>query len=155
MPETIDNFISVIKQKAAAKNVVVEKNLDPQLECIEADRQKFKQVFINLLDNAVKFSKPDGGTVTITSKKEGSMAQFAVSDTGIGIKEENLEKIFQKFTQLDSGSSRKYGGVGIGLAISKQLIELHGGRFWAESKFGEGSTFTFSLPIEVKKIDEK
>ena len=151
VPETLDEIIGVIKEKAAKKNVLIEKNLDPELEYIEADKQKFKQVFINLLDNAVKFSKDEGGTVTINAKKEGNMARFSVSDRGIGIKEEDIEKIFQKFTQLDSGTSRKYGGTGIGLAISKTFVELHGGRIWVESKYGEGSTFTFTLPIEAKK----
>ena len=148
VPETVDEFIGIIKEKAVKKNVLIEKNLDPELEYIEADKQKLKQVFINLLDNAVKFSKGGGGTVTITGKKEGDMAKFSVSDRGIGIKEEDIEKLFQKFTQLDNGSNRKYQGTGIGLAISKQLVELHEGRIWAESTYGESSTFIFTLPLK-------
>ncbi|MDD5474543.1 MAG: ATP-binding protein [Candidatus Methanoperedens sp.] len=149
--ETVDMAIGAILEKSVKKNVLIEKNLDPKLEYIEADKQKFKQVFINLLDNAVKFSKEEGGTVTITVKKEGGMARFSVSDTGIGIREDDAGKLFQKFTQLDNGTTRKYGGTGIGLAISKQFVELHGGRIWAQSKYGEGSTFTFTLPIAAKK----
>ena len=148
VPETVDKAIGIIKECAAKKNVLVEKNLDPELEYIEADKQKFKQVFINLLDNAVKFSKDEGGTITITAKKEGDMARFSVSDTGIGITEDDAGKLFQKFTQLDSGTSRKYGGTGIGLAITKQFVELHGGRIWVESKYREGSTFIFTLPLK-------
>ena len=155
VPETLDEIIGVIKEKAAKKNVLIEKNLDPELEYIEADKQKFKQVFINLLDNAVKFSKDEGGTVTINAIKEGDMARFSVSDRGIGIKEEDIEKIFQKFTQLESGTSRKYGGVGISLAISKKFVELHGGRIWAQSRYGEGSTFTFTLPFKSKEESSK
>jgi len=79
------------------------------------------------------------------------MAKFSVSDKGIGIKGEDIEKIFQKFTQLDPGTNRKYGGMGIGLAITKKFVELQGGKIWVQSKFGEGSTFTFTLPIEAKK----
>ncbi len=154
VPETVDEAIGVIKECAAKKNVLIEKNFDPELEYIEADKQKFRQVFINLLDNAVKFSKPDGGNITITSKKEGDMARFSVSDTGIGIREDDAGKLFQKFTQLDIGTTRKYGGTGIGLAISKQFVEMHGGRIWAESKFGEGTTFTFMIPIETRKKRE-
>jgi signal transduction histidine kinase len=123
--------------------------------CIETDRQRFKQILFNLLSNAVKFSKEEGGTVTITTKKEGDMAQISVSDTGIGIKEENLGKLFHKFEQLESGISQKYGGTGLGLAITKQLVELHGGKIQAESRYGEGSTFTFLLPIKSKKMEGK
>ncbi|VVB92210.1 Methyl sulfide methyltransferase-associated sensor [uncultured archaeon] len=154
VPETVDEVIGVIKEKAAAKNVVLEKILDPQLKQIEGDKQKLKQVFINLLDNAVKFSKEGGGTVTITAKKEGDMAKFSITDTGIGIRKEDVSKLFQKFTQLDSGTTRKYGGSGIGLAISKQFVEAHGGKIRAESEYGVGSTFTFMLPL-VAKNEEK
>jgi len=152
VPETVNELIGVIKEKAEKKNVLIEKNFDPELEYINADKQKVKQVFLNLLDNAVKFSKPEGGTITITAKKEGDMARFSVTDTGIGIKEDDVGKLFQKFTQLETGSDRKYGGTGIGLAISKQFVELHGGRIWAQSKYGEGSTFTFLIPFVMKKM---
>lgn len=83
------------------------------------------------------------------------MAEFSISDTGIGIKEEDMGTLFQKFTQLETGTTRKYGGTGIGLAVAKQFVELHGGRIWAESKFGEGSTFKFTLPLVVKKKENK
>jgi PAS domain S-box-containing protein len=155
VPETVDEVIGTILEKAVKKNVLIEKKLDPELEYIEADKQKFRQVFINLLDNAVKFSKDGGGTVTVAAKKEGEMARFSVSDTGIGIREDDVGKLFQKFTQLENGTTRKYQGTGIGLAISKQFVELHRGRIWAESKSGEGSTFTFILPVDTKKIDRK
>jgi signal transduction histidine kinase len=102
----------------------------------------------NLLSNSVKFSKPEGGTITIKSKKEEDMVRISVSDTGIGIREEDIGKLFTEFEQLDSGITKQYGGTGLGLAISKKLIELHGGRIWVESKVGEGSTFTFTLPIK-------
>ncbi len=150
VPETLDEVIGVIKEKAVKKNVTIEKYLDPELEYIEADKQKFKQIFINLLDNAVKFSKRDSRTVTINAKKEGDMAKFSVSDRGIGIKEEDIERIFHNFSQLDSGTNRKYGGIGIGLALTKQLVELHGGKIWAESKYGEGTTIIFTLPLGIK-----
>jgi signal transduction histidine kinase len=103
----------------------------------------------------VKFSKEEGGTVTIIAKKEGDMAQISVSDTGIGIKEENIGRLFHKFDQLEKGISEKYGGTGLGLDITKHLVELHKGRIWAKSRYGEGSTFTFLLPIEVKKKEDQ
>jgi len=151
VPETINETIILIKEKAMKHNISLKKELDPQLEFIEVDRHRLKQVLFNLLSNAVKFSKKEGGTVTITAKKEMDMARFSVSDTGIGIKPENLGKLFQNFEQLEPGISAKYGGTGLGLAICKQLVELHGGRMWAESKYGKGSTFTFILPLKAKK----
>ncbi|MFZ2409958.1 MAG: PAS domain S-box protein, partial [Candidatus Methanoperedens sp.] len=154
VPETIEETLDLIKPSAASRNLLVKKELDPKLGFIMADRKRFKQIFSNLLDNAVKFSKPEGGTVIVTSKKEGDMAKFSVSDTGIGIKEEDMGKLFRMFQQVDMGTSRRYGGSGIGLAITKQLVELHGGKIWVESKYGEGSTFTFTLPLVAKKKGE-
>ena len=151
VPVIISETLSLIKEKAMMHNVLLETEFDPELEFIEADKQRFKQVLFNLLSNAVKFSRKEGGKLTITVKKEGDMAKVSVSDTGIGIKEENIDKLFHKFEQLESGISQKYGGTGLGLAITKQLVELHGGRIWVESKFGEGSTFTFILPVSAKK----
>jgi len=150
VPETIEETLSLIKEKAMDHKVLLKTEFDPQLAFIEADRQRFKQILFNLLSNAVKFSKDEGGTVTIKTKKEGDMAQISVSDTGIGIKEENIGRLFHKFEQLEKGISQKYGGTGLGLDITKRLVELHGGKIRAESRYGEGSTFTFSLPIQAR-----
>ncbi|MDD5472513.1 MAG: PAS domain S-box protein [Candidatus Methanoperedens sp.] len=155
VPVTIKETLSLIKEKASKHNVLLKTEFDPGLEFIWADKQRFKQVLFNLLSNAIKFSKEEAGTVTITAKKEGDMAKVSVSDTGIGIREENIGKLFHKFEQLESGISQKYGGTGLGLAITKQLVELHGGRIWAESRLGEGSTFTFMLPIVAKNKENK
>ncbi len=152
VPETVNETLTLLKETALRRKVIIKKELDPELEFIEADKLRFKQVLFNLIDNAVKFSKPEGGVVRVTAKKEGNMAKFSVSDTGIGIKEENMGRLFKEFEQVSFGISRKYGGTGLGLAISKKLVELHGGRIRAESKFGEGSTFTFVLPIAEKKL---
>jgi len=144
---TINETLSSLKDKAAKQNIVLIHDLDPQLDVIVTDTQKFKHILSNILSNAIKFSKPEGGTVTISTKIEGDNAKFSVSDTGIGIMEKDMEKLFKTFEQLDSGSTRKYGGTGLGLAVSKKLVELMGGRINAESRYGEGSTFTFSLPV--------
>lgn len=154
VPETINETIDLIKEKAIKHNVVMKTELDPDVVFIEADGQKFKQILFNLLSNAVKFSKPEGGTVIVAAKKEGDMARFWVIDTGIGIKEEDMARLFMTFEQLDSGISRNYGGTGLGLAISKKLVELMGGSIMAESKYGDGSTFTFTLPITAKRAGE-
>lgn len=145
---TIDENIESIKSKAQEKKVTIIKDIDPQLQFIEADKEKISRILQSLLDNAVKFSRSEGGVIKIITKKTGNMAQFSISDNGIGIKEENLDKLFQVFQQLDSGVSRKYGGSGLGLSISKKLVELHGGNIRAESKYGEGSKFTFQIPVE-------
>ncbi|MBU4075204.1 MAG: PAS domain-containing sensor histidine kinase [Euryarchaeota archaeon] len=151
VPLTIDESLLMIKSNAEKHNIILKKEIDPELDHIVADRQKFKQILLNLLDNAVKFNKPAGGIVTVSAKKVGDMAMISVSDTGIGIKEEDMEKLFKEFEQLDKGISRKYGGTGLGLAISKKLVELHGGKIKIESKYGEGSTFAFSIPLVTTK----
>ncbi len=149
---TIDEIFNLIKEKAAKNKIVLKKELDTSLDFIEVDKQRFEQILFNLLINAIKFSKTNGATITITAKREGDMARFSVTDTGIGIKEEDLGKLFKEFVQLDAGVSRKYGGSGLGLAISKKLVELHGGKIRVESKYGEGSTFTFLLPVVLARI---
>jgi signal transduction histidine kinase len=126
--------------------------LDPDLEYLQVDPLRFKQIFFNLLSNAIKFSKPQGGNITIISKKEKGMAKFIVSDTGIGIQPENIDKLFKEFGQADARISRKYGGTGLGLAITKKLVELHGGEIHVESRYGEGSTFSFTIPVEARSV---
>jgi two-component system sensor histidine kinase ChiS len=115
---------------------------------MSGNKQKLKQVLFNLLSNAVKFSKEEGGTITIAVKKVDGMVRFSVSDTGIGIEKKDLNRLFKEFQQLDSGITRKYGGSGLGLAISKKLVELHGGKITVESTYEEGSTFTFTIPVQ-------
>ena len=147
--KAIKEVAVMTKVKASKRNITLKKEFDPELEFIEADRLRFKQILFNLLSNAVKFSKEEGGTITITTKKLVDMASFSVSDTGIGIREDEMGKIFTAFEQPDSGVSRN-DNTGVGLVISKKLVELHGGRIWAESKYGEGSTFNFLLPLAAK-----
>ncbi len=149
--QTVDETLELIHTGVEKHNILFKKEIETQLEFIEADKRKFKQILFNLLSNAIKFSKPEGGLVTVRAKRTGDMAEFSVVDTGIGIKEEDMGKLFRVFQQVDSGISRKYGGTGLGLAIAKQLVELHGGTVRVESKYGEGSTFTFVLPIKQKK----
>jgi len=148
IPEILAETLDLMEQIAAKHNVVLKREIDTQLDVIEADRQRFKQILLNLLDNAIKFSKKEGGIVTLSAKKDGDTAQFSVSDTGIGIKEKDIGKLFNMFQQVDTGVSRKYPGTGLGLAISKQLVELHGGMIKVESNYAEGTTFTFFLPLK-------
>ena len=149
LPEIMNETLSLIKEKASKNKVNLKQELDPELTHFDVDPQRFKQIMFNLLSNAVKFSKPEGGTITIRSEKVNDSVKLSVSDTGIGIKEENIGKLFKEFEQLDSGITKHYGGTGLGLAITKRLVELHGGRITVESKYGEGSTFIFYLPIKL------
>lgn len=151
VPETINENIDLIQEKAVKKNVLLKKEFDPAMEHIEADKQIFKQILFNLLDNAVKFSKDTGGIVTVTTKKEGDLAKISVRDTGVGIREEDMNKLFSEFLHIESGLIRKPDGTGLGLAISKKLVEMCKGKIWAQSEFGEGSTFTFSIPLKFEK----
>ena len=115
-----------------------------------ADRKKVEQILFNLVGNAIKFT-PEGGTIKISVIEEKEESQISVSDTGIGIKEEDLETIFESFGQLDSSVTKRYKGAGLGLAITKRLVQMHNGRIWVESKLDKGSKFTFTLPKrEVK-----
>jgi len=155
LPSIIEETLDLVRATALKHNINLVKEFDPQINIIETDKQKFKQILFNLLSNAIKFSKPDGGKITISVNRGGDMVHVTVSDTGIGIKKADMVKLFNKFKQIDSVASQKYGGTGLGLAITKQLVELHGGSVMAESKYGEGSTFGFYIPIKDKTKENK
>ena len=119
---------------------------------IQSDCERLKQVLANLVDNAIKFTEKgfiEVGIITI-----GDFVQFHVKDTGIGISKEFHDTIFERFLQVESAFTRKYGGNGLGLAISKSLVELLGGKVWLESEKGKGSTFYFLIPISEKQPSE-
>ena len=120
---------------------------------IKADRSKFKQVLYNLLSNAVKFTPPPG-QITITVKDAPDQLTVSVQDTGIGMKAEDLPKLFREFEQIDGSYTRRYQGTGLGLALCRRFVQMHGGRIWAESKFGKGSIFTFTIPRELRSALE-
>ena len=113
---------------------------------IWADRVKLLQILLNLTDNAIKFTD-SGGTVTISAHESGPNWIMSVADTGIGIRSEHHQVIFESFRQVDAGHTRRYGGTGLGLAITKKLVDLHGGEVWVESELGKGSTFFVRLPV--------
>jgi signal transduction histidine kinase len=129
--------------------LIIEESSDWDLEIV-ADNTRLRQVMINLVNNAIKFT--ENGTIRMSTKLlEGARALITVQDTGIGIPPDKLESVFQEFTQVDSSTTRKAGGTGLGLPISRRLVELHGGHLWAESSGvdGEGTTFLVELPIEA------
>ena len=118
---------------------------------MRADKIRLRQILLNLLSNAIKFTN-EGGRITVTARLDdgGRLARIAVTDTGIGISPEDQKKLFQEFVQLDATASRRYEGTGLGLALSRRLVEQHRGAMGVESAAGRGSTFWFTLPVEGK-----
>ena len=142
----LEDMFSSMQPLAAEKEIVMKVSFGPDLSYIQADKGKIKQVLYNLIGNALKFTE-HGGFVTISAKVNGDMVYISVEDTGIGISRMDQEKLFKPFTQIDSSISRKYEGTGLGLALSKELVVLHGGKIWVVSEPGKGSTFTFTIPV--------
>ena len=120
---------------------------------IRGDKTMLKQILYNLISNAIKFTLP-GGSVSVSAMTKAEFIIITVADTGIGIKPNDIPKLFQLFTQLEPAHSKKFGGTGIGLTLTKQLVELHGGRIWLESEFGTGSSFSFTLPLSQVVTEE-
>jgi signal transduction histidine kinase/CheY-like chemotaxis protein len=142
----VEEALALLRVEAGRKHIELKTEIEqPPLE-VFADRGKLRQILNNLLSNAIKFT-PDGGTITVSSRVEGRWAAIGVSDTGIGIRDEDHEKIFLAFTQVDGSFSRRYQGTGLGLTLVKKFVEMHGGRVCLKSKFGEGSIFTFTIPL--------
>ena len=145
--DIINEVLITIAGFADKKGIRINTHLHEQIPLLTADKVKFKQIMFNLLSNAVKFT-PENGRVTININLKDQHVQIAVNDTGIGIKSEDMDKIFDAFRQLDSSYARRYEGTGLGLTLTKRLVELHGGRIWVSSEYGKGSTFTFTLPLK-------
>jgi len=129
-----------------AKKQSLEVNVEEGLPMVHADRNRVRQVLLNLLSNASKFT-PESGKLKVEAVRENNWCRVSVVDNGIGIKKDDQERIFEQFSQLDSNLAKEEGGTGLGLAIVKQIIEKHGGRIWVESEYGNGSRFTFTLPL--------
>jgi signal transduction histidine kinase len=143
--ELIDECIESSMPLARGKQMKVEKSVPLELPPLSGDRTKIKQILLNLLSNAIKFTGQ--GRVLVSVVAEPDAVRVSVADTGIGIREDDLARLFEPFQQLDNPVVRSAGGTGLGLAISKKFVELHGGRIWAESRENQGSTFHFTLPL--------
>jgi signal transduction histidine kinase len=144
IPDLLSEIIPGINQLARSKGLELNYSFTPNMEQLYADKGKIKQTLINLLGNAVKFTK--SGSINLIISEEDKFTRFSISDTGIGIKTEDQKTIFDSFMQVESVQTSDYGGTGLGLAISKNLIELQGGKIWVESEYGKGSTFIFIIP---------
>ena len=142
---SIDSALTLMRARASRRHIALERSVDARVHTIRADERKVKQVLLNLLSNAVKFTR-DGGHIDVRATLADEMVQVAVADTGDGIAREDQEAIFEEFRQVGR-ADRKAEGTGLGLALCRKFVELHGGRIWVESQLGQGSTFTFSLPI--------
>ncbi|AGB48590.1 PAS domain S-box [Methanomethylovorans hollandica DSM 15978] len=145
--DAIQDTCAMMQAAANRKSIKHVVDIDPQINGINADAIKFKEIVYNLVDNSIKFT-PYGGIVIITATQNESHVKISVTDNGIGIAKENIERIFDPFYQVDSSTTRRYGGTGLGLALIKQFIKMHGGNIWVESEPGKGSTFTFTIPLD-------
>ncbi len=146
--EALERGVVMVRERATKNGVQLSLELDPQIDLVEGDERRIRQVVFNLLSNAVKFT-PRGGRVDVSTARVDGEVRVAVADTGPGISGEDRERIFEEFQQAHSGNGERPEGTGLGLALSKSLVELHGGRIWVESELGKGSTFTFTLPVEA------
>lgn len=147
----LPNVIDRVRTKAQNKEVELRTNVAENLPPAKADEEKLGWVFSQLLDNAIKFT-PSGGVVEIHVKERLGRLHVIVRDTGIGIPDERLEEIFEPFHQLDSSTTRRYGGTGLGLSMVRRIIEAHGAQIQVRSKVDQGSQFEFSLPL-VKELE--
>jgi signal transduction histidine kinase len=147
---TIERAVESARPLAGKKGLELTCAISPEIETITSDHRRLEQILLNLISNAIKFTKK--GSVKIECESEGDNVTIRVIDTGIGIKTEDMEIIFQAFRQIDSGMTRKYEGTGLGLSICKRLVELMGGKIWVTSVWGSGSTFSISLPKERKDV---
>jgi signal transduction histidine kinase len=160
--DLLEGSLVIVKEKAMKHQLQLSVDLDGVPEVLLADERKIKQVVYNLLSNAVKFT-PDGGEVRLSAAMQDAsqLKDFPitpnghkqwlcvwVADTGIGVEPPDLKRIFNPFEQLDGSASRRYQGTGLGLALTRKMVELHSGAIWAESAgSGRGSTFTFAIPL--------
>jgi GAF domain-containing protein len=146
LPSALSNAMTLIRERAQRHAIELGLEVDPRLGQFQADERKFKQIMLNLLSNAVKFT-PDGGRVDVCVKKDTDKIEIAVRDTGIGIAPEDQAAVFEEFKQVGKDSTRRAEGTGLGLALTKRFVELHGGAIRLESVPGKGSTFSFTLPV--------
>jgi signal transduction histidine kinase len=145
LPTAIDNALILVRERAGRRGIALEHSVDERLGEIRGDERKIKQVLLNLLSNALKFT-PEGGRVDVRAAMVDGMAEISVTDTGVGIAPEDQEAVFEEFRQVGT-ADKKAEGTGLGLTLCRKFVELHGGRIWVKSQVGAGSTFTFTIPV--------
>jgi len=147
LPATLDNALTLVRERAGRRGIALGLTVDERLEQIRADERKVRQVVLNLLSNAIKFT-PEAGQIEVRAVPVDGSVEISVSDTGVGIAPEDQEAIFEEFKQVGT-ASKKVEGTGLGLALSRKFIELHGGQISVKSTVGVGSTFTFGIPVHT------
>ena len=145
-PSALEDALLLMRERAGRHGVALELSVDEKLGEFVADERKVKQILLNLLSNAVKFT-PEGGRVTVRGARLDDGAEVSVTDTGVGIAPDDQAVIFEEFRQVGGDGARRREGTGLGLALTKRFVELHGGRIAVISEVGKGSTFTFTLPV--------
>ena len=147
LPATLDNALALVRERAGRRGIALVLTVDERLAQVRADERKVRQVVLNLLSNAIKFT-PEGGGIDVRAVPVDGMVEISVRDTGVGIAPEDQEAIFEEFRQVGT-AAKKVEGTGLGLALSRKFVDLHGGRIWVTSQVGTGSAFTFTIPTRV------
>jgi signal transduction histidine kinase len=145
LPMAIDNALMLVRERAGRRSIALQRTVDEHLGQVQADERKIRQVLLNLLSNAIKFT-PEGGRIEVSGKPVDGLVEVSVSDTGVGIAPEDQEAVFEEFRQVGT-ADKKVEGTGLGLTLCRKLVELHGGKIWVKSQVGQGSTFTFTVPV--------
>jgi signal transduction histidine kinase len=153
LAKAIDEVCAVVRGLANKKQIALAIKVAPELDRVTLDEHRFKQICYNLLSNAVKFTDSTGHVEIAANALDAEFFEVRVTDTGIGIKAENMKRLFREFEQLDSGTARRFEGTGLGLALTKKLAEMQGGCITAESEYAKGSTFTVRLPRDMRKTE--
>ncbi len=150
LPKLIKNIIQILEITAREKGLSLKLQINPKIPTnVIGDPSKIRQTLINLAGNAIKFTEKGNVTIQLENLEKDNLIHFMIRDTGIGIPQDKLETIFQPFTQVDETTSRRFGGTGLGTTITKQLVEVMGGKIWLESEVGVGSTFHFTIPLPI------
>lgn len=145
LPTALEGCLTLVRERTTQHGMALTLTVDERVGEVVADERKVRQVVLNLLSNAVKFT-PDGGRVAVDATWVDGGVEITVSDTGIGIGPEDQAAVFEEFRQVGSDQARKSEGTGLGLALARKFVELHGGRIWLTSEVGKGTTFTFTIP---------
>jgi GAF domain-containing protein len=145
LPTALDNALTLVRERAGRRSITLQTSVDERLGEVRADERKIRQVVLNLLSNAIKFT-PEGGRIEVAAVPKDGSVEVSVSDTGVGIALEDQEAVFEEFRQVGT-SAAKQEGTGLGLALCRKFVELHGGRIWVKSQLGQGATFTFTVPV--------
>jgi len=151
LASTLQGVLTLVRERAMRHGITLGLDIDADLGSIVADERKVRQILLNLLSNAVKFT-PDGGRVSLAAKRGNNCVEISVVDTGIGISPQDQALLFEEFRQVGNDSARKHEGTGLGLALAKRFVELHGSTVRVDSAPGKGTTFTFSLPVRAPPL---